>query len=115
MGTSLTHTKLPQPLLVDLHSNQKFLSHYIHRNGTNWWEYKNKDLLYTTSTSSGDDTENLPGGGMAPGLHIVLPIDENLYIVEGGSGCTQNIPMGDVITSMVQVDDVHGKNSLDLV
>jgi len=36
-------------------------------------------------------------------------------IVEGGSGCTQNIEIGEKIDSMVQADDVHGTNKLDLV
>jgi hypothetical protein len=54
-------------------------------------------------------------GGSAHGLHIVLPIGSNLVIMEAGSGCSQSIAVGDDILTMVQADDVHGTNSLDLV
>ena len=94
------HQKLAQPLLVDLHSDQKFLTDYLRRNGTQW------NPQPRTKGSS---------FGTAPGLHIVQPFGEDLYIIEGGSGCTHMISVGDEVEAMVQVDDVHGKNRLDLV
>lgn len=93
------HHKLSQPLLVDLHLDQSFLNDYLRRNGTEWAP---RNGLVSTP-------------GSASGLHIVYPQDQYLHVIEAGSGCSQVIPMGDTISSMVQVDDVHGTNRLDLI
>lgn len=97
------HEKLPQPLLVDLHSDQSHLEAYIRRNGTQW------------KRRPASPTRKSPHGGRAPGLHIVQPSGEYLYVIEAGSGCSQRVSIGDTVSSMVQVDDVHGTNRLDLV
>ncbi|CAB9500428.1 expressed unknown protein [Seminavis robusta] len=94
------HEQLPGLLLVDLHGDQSHVKDYIRRNGTKW-EKSNRKAS--------------PGGGTAAGLHLVFPVGETLYIIEGGSGCTQTFGVGEEMVSMVQVDDVHGTNSLDLV
>ena len=95
-------TNIPAPLLVDLHADQDFLLSYIRRNGT----------AYQKPSRSGSDENH---GGRAGGLHIVQPLGTELFVVEGGSGCTQQISIGDKVSSMVQVDDVHGTGRLDLV
>lgn len=94
-------TKIPAPLLVDLHSDQDFLLRYIRRNGT----------AFQKSRTDNGETH----GGRAGGLHIVQPVGTELYIIEGGSGCTQQISIGDKVPAMVQVEDVHGTGKLDLV
>jgi hypothetical protein len=95
--------KLPPPLLIDLHADQGHWKSYLYRNGTKLSQPEKKQL------------ENPPHGGSAPGLHVVQPVGSNLYIVEGGSGCTQIISIGEEIAAMVQADDVHGTNNIDLV
>lgn len=105
MGDALLHMKLAQPLLVDLHADQSHWNSYLYRNGTAW--------QHPTKKKKG--TEAPPHGGGAPGLHIVQPIGSNLYIVEAGSGCVQMVAIGEEVAAMVQVDDVHGTNNLDLV
>jgi hypothetical protein len=94
---------IPQPLLVDLHSDQDFLLSYIRRNGTAYQK--------PSPSKSGD----IPHGGRAGGLHIVQPFNKDLYIIEGGSGCTQKVSIGDRMSSTVQVEDVHGTGRLDLL
>ncbi len=103
VGEDYIHAKLPPPLLVDMHEDQDFVLDYLRRNGTKWTKPQSKP--------SGE----IPHGGSARGLHIVQPIDTYLVIVEAGSGCTQSIEIGEKINSMVQADDVHGTNKLDLV
>lgn len=95
--------KLPQALLIDLHADQGHWKEYLARNGTAW-----------ARPTPNRDT-NPPHGGRASGLHVVQPIGSNLYIIEGGSGCTQMISIGEEIVAMVQADDVHGTNNIDLV
>ena len=102
-GEYIVHQKLPAPLLVDLHVDMRFLNDYLRRNGTSWKK--------PTRFSS----EAPPHGGYASGLHIVQPMDTRLHIIEAGSGCIQTITIGEEIVSMVQADDVHGTNNLDLV
>jgi hypothetical protein len=97
------HEKLPMPLLVDLHADQTFVNDYLRRNGTKW----TKPARLVTDTP--------PHGGKAVGLHIVQPVDTTLHVIEAGSGCIQSISIGEEIVSMVQADDVHGTNNLDLV
>lgn len=94
------HKQLAQPLLVDLHSDQSFLLDYIRRKGAPWQPRRRS----TSSTF-----------GSAPGLHIVQPLGEDVYVVEAGSGCSHKIAVGAPVSAMVQVDDVHGKDLMDLV
>ncbi|GAX27828.1 hypothetical protein FisN_13Hh065 [Fistulifera solaris] len=96
------HRKIAQPLLLDLHGDQSHIEKYIRRNGGQW-RPKTKNWSHA------------PSGGSAPGLHIVQPFRDQLYIIEGGSGCTQSVAIGDQVTAMVQADDVHGTGRLDLV
>jgi len=105
MGDALLHQTLPQPLLVDLHADQSHWKAYLYRNGTTWQHPKkeNKKEMGT------------PHGGSASGLHIVQPVGSNLFIVEAGSGCIQSVAIGEEVVAMVQADDVHGTNNLDLV
>ena len=102
-GEYIVHQKLPTPLLVDLHADQQFLNDYLRRNGTKW----TKPARFPSDTP--------PHGGSSVGLHIVQPMDTRLHIIEAGSGCIQTITIGEEIVSMVQADDVHGTNNLDLV
>ncbi|CAJ1936648.1 unnamed protein product [Cylindrotheca closterium] len=95
--------RMPAPLLVDLHGDQSFLNDYIRRNGAKW-----------VRPFRGVPSANLHGGS-ANGLHMVLPIDGNVVIMEAGSGCSQSVAIGEDVLAMVQADDVHGKGSLDLV
>eukprot|EP00980_Cylindrotheca_fusiformis_P024947 scaffold12769_cov141-Cylindrotheca_fusiformis.AAC.7 len=103
IGEDFVVGKLPAPLLVDLHGDQSFLSDYIRRNGTKWVQPFRRPTGVPIH------------GGSAHGLHIVLPIGSRLVIMEAGSGCSQSIAIGDDILTMVQADDVHGTNNLDLV
>jgi hypothetical protein len=96
--------KLAQPLLIDLHAEQDHWKAYISRNGTAW-----------TKPVSDKQSSTPPHGGSSTGLHVVQPVGSNLYIIEAGSGCTQMISIGEEITAMVQADDVHGTNNIDLV
>mmetsp|Transcript_4506 Transcript_4506/g.11353 ORF Transcript_4506/g.11353 Transcript_4506/m.11353 type:complete len:698 (+) Transcript_4506:1017-3110(+) len=107
MGEDFVHEKLPPPLLVDLHGDQDHISAYIKRNGTKW----TRPLLQRGQTKP----EMSPHGGALGGLHVVQPVETHLVVVEGGSGCIQSIEIGEEIQSMVQADDVHGTNKLDLV
>jgi hypothetical protein len=106
VGEDFVHESLPPALLIDLHGDQDHISDYLKRNGTQWTKRK------SGSSNSG---EKPPHGGRSDGLHIVQPVDTHLVIVEGGSGCVQSIEIGEEILSMVQADDVHGTNKLDLV
>ena len=100
-GEDWVHQQLPGILLVDLHSDQSHIQDYIRRNGTIW--------------EARPRSSSLPGGGSAAGLHAVFPLGEDLFIIEAGSGCTQTFGVGEEMVAMVQVDDVHGTNNLDLV
>ena len=106
VGEDFAHVKLPPPLLVDMHEDQDHIGEYLKRNDTRWTKPETKPR---------DGDSKIPHGGTAGGLHVVQPIDTYLVIVEGGSGCTQSIEIGEKINSMVQADDVHGTNKLDLV
>ena len=105
-GQSSITQKLPQPLLIDLHADQLHWSAYLYRNGTTWNH---------PAKPADQKPDKPPNGGTAPGLHIVQPIGSNLYVVEGGSGCAQQISIGEEVSAMVQADDVHGTGNLDLV
>jgi len=114
---------LPQPLLVDLHASQDHWLERIRRNETeNTRTVREQDAAEARRINNDAAGAALPGknskvphGGMGRGLHIVQPINDFLYIIEGGTGCAQTINVGDTIPSMVQVDDVHGTGALDLI
>ena len=114
---------LPQPLLVDLHAKQDYWLERLRRNETDdirsmLEEDAAEARRINTEASNAalpDQNTNVPHGGSGRGLHIVQPIKDSLYIIEGGTGCTQTIKVGDTIPSMVQVDDVHGTGALDLI
>ena len=97
-----------QPLLVDLHSNQEYISDYIRRNSTHF----SRTARRVTKKSN---EPSIPQGGAVGGLHIVQPIGKELFIIEGGSGCLQKVNIGDEVSTMVQVDDIHATNGLDLL
>lgn len=107
VGEDFIVAKFPPPLLVDLHGNQDHIADYIRRKETKWISRESKQ-------NKMDETKLLQGGSAA-GLHVVQPIGTYLLIVEGGSGCTQSIEIGEQIDAAIQVDDVHGTNKLDLV
>jgi len=48
------------------------------------------------------------------GLHIIQPIHSKLYVIEGKSGCSQSIPIGEVISS-IRVHPSPTTSNLDLV
>jgi hypothetical protein len=98
------HLKLPQPLLVDLHADQSGWKTVLNLNTTRGEKVKR-------ASKSGKP----PHGGIAEGLHVVQPIGSELFIIEAGSGCIQDISIGDEIPAMVQADDVHGTGRIDLV
>jgi hypothetical protein len=100
-GTEGLHQKLPTPLMVDLHADQSFIEGYVQRFGKPWTPRKRQAAASI--------------GGSGPGLHIVVPAGEDLYIIEASTGCTNKLSLGEPISTMVQVDDVHGTNRLDLV
>lgn len=100
-GTQGLHQKLPKPLLVDLHADQSFVEDYLKRVGKSWAPRKRR------ATPS--------YGGKGPGLHVVMPAGEDLFVIESSTGCTHKLSLGEQISTMVQVDDVHGTNKLDLV
>jgi hypothetical protein len=101
------HHKLAQPLLVNLHTDLSFLNGYLRRNGT----------LYQRKLSKASALSSVSAlqGGNGPGLHIVQPHGEHLFILEGSTGCTQKISIGTEVSAMVQVDDVHATDYLDLI
>lgn len=115
---------LPQPLLVDLHESQEYWLDRIRRNTTvdvkvgkerDAAEARRINEEATNAAFPAGKNWKVPHGGMGRGLHIVQPIQSFLYIIEGGTGCIQTVNIGDVVPSMVQVDDVHGTGSLDLI
>ena len=73
------HQKLAQPLLVDLHSDQSFVTDYLRRNGTSW-----EPVGRSTPSAGGR-----PHGGSGAGLHLVIPVGDEVFIIEGATGCTQ--------------------------
>jgi hypothetical protein len=99
------HQKLPQPLLVDLHADQSEWSTYFNRSAA----------VPSRSKAKTSVSPKSPHGGSAKGLHVVQPIGSDLFIAEAGSGCIQTIDIGDEVFAMVQADDVHGTDRLDLV
>ena len=74
-----------------------------------------------TSTFMVDATANpkphTPGyGGDARGLHILIPApDGNIYIVEGGSGCTQKLTVGAPLNPLLLADELTGDGRFSIV
>jgi len=93
---------IPSPLLVDLHTNQLPWLDRIRMN---------QRLTSNLLKGKGITMDQWRGNG----VHIIQPFQSNLHIIEGISGCIQVIHIGDGITSMVQVDDVSGTGTLDLI
>lgn len=104
-GEEFVVQKLAAPLLVDLHADQDWLQSYIQRGGP----------AFTPPVSSQRKDDAPPHGGSRNGIHIVFPVESNIVVMEGGSGCAQTISVGDEVLAMVQADDVHGTGGLDLV
>jgi len=98
------HERLPQPLLVDLHADQSHVESYFRRQQQRTWKPPPKKSM-----------KRPPVGGSSIGLHVVQPFGKMLYIIEAGSGCTQQISMGDSVVAMVQADDIHGTGQVDLL
>lgn len=98
------HQKVAQPLLVDLHADQSFLSDYLRRNGTSW-----------NPVGRRSGPLGRPHGGSGAGLHIVVPAGDEIFVIEGDSGCTHKVSIGEPVSAMVQADDVHGTGKMDLV
>eukprot|EP00978_Attheya_sp_CCMP212_P012250 scaffold30465_cov51-Attheya_sp.AAC.2 len=104
-------SKIPQPLLVDLHSDQSSWISALQGSTT-----KLSPKLDIISTMNERAKSGVTGhGGTAKGLHIVQPLGSNVYTIEAGSGCIQTVNVGSDVAAMVQVDDVHGNGSLDLI
>jgi len=111
---------LPEPLLVDLHEYQGSWADKIHpfrkKTSTNHPQSKiRSELDFAPFRKLKNNKKKVPHGGVGKGLHIVQPLETKLFIIEGSTGCTQTMDMGDEISVMVQVDDVHGNGNLDLV
>lgn len=105
---------LPEPLLVDLHEYQGYWADKMHP-FRNEGSTISSELDYPPFRKYPRKIKKIPHGGVGKGLHIVQPAQTKLFIIEGSTGCTQTMNMGDEISSMVQVDDVHGNGNLDLV
>jgi hypothetical protein len=55
-------------------------------------------------------------GSRGPGLHIIFPsFDGHVYIVDGRSGCTNKLDIGEHSYGAVLVDDILGRGKLDLL
>mmetsp|Transcript_36612 Transcript_36612/g.46648 ORF Transcript_36612/g.46648 Transcript_36612/m.46648 type:complete len:884 (-) Transcript_36612:93-2744(-) len=55
-------------------------------------------------------------GGAGGGLHLVLPsFDGHVYVIEGATGCTNSIDIGEHIATKVLAEDVAGDGLLDLL
>ena len=85
----------PEILLVDLHESQQ---HWLH-----------KDIDERSRPKSA------PHGGYGKGLHIVIPADKYLYFIEGSTGCTNRINIGESVRSMVLAGDISVNGNLSLL
>ena len=54
-------------------------------------------------------------GGVGNGLHLVLPMNGDVFAIEGSTGCTSNFHVGAQMYSMVLAGDVAGTGKLSLV
>ena len=110
---------LPRYLTLSDHTGQGVIDSDVQEDydevGDGFW----KSVLNLNGTKGSESkskgTKDPPHGGIAKGLHVVQPIGSDVFIIEAGSGCIQTIAIGDEVMAMVQADDVHGTNRLDLV
>jgi hypothetical protein len=50
------------------------------------------------------------------GLHLIFPsFDGHLYLVDGSTGCTNKVDVGEHVHGQVLVDDILGRGKLDLL
>lgn len=128
---------MPQPLLIDLHEDQRHWLEQIH--GLSHEEKETIKSINKNAAKPYDSSSPRSHGGNGRGLHIgkrllhlpffrdavllltmcfitaVQPLGQNLHIIEGATSCTEIIDVGDNIPSMIMADDVHGTGGLDLV
>jgi hypothetical protein len=107
-----TTSRIPQPLLVDLHGDQHHWMDSLHGLSA---ESVDRIREKNIEASRFDLPKPRPHGGSGRGLHVVQPLGSTLHIIEGSTSCVNSIDVGDTIPSMVQADDVHGTGGLDLV
>ena len=113
---STTSSPMPQPLLIDLHEDQRHWLNQIH--GLSTEDIDTIRQINRRAAAKPDFTASSqprPHGGAGRGIHVVQPLGSSLYIIEGSTACSQTVNVGDTIPSMVQADDVHGTGGLDLV
>jgi hypothetical protein len=111
-----TSSPMPQPLLIDLHEDQRHWLNQIHGLSTD--DIDTIRQINRRAAAKSDFTTSSqprPHGGAGRGVHVVQPLGSTLYIIEGSTACSQTVDVGDTIPSMVQADDVHGTGGLDLV
>lgn len=115
VGSNGSQMSMPQPLLVDLHEDQRHWLDQLH--GLSDLDVTTIREINSDASKQQDtnDSNPRPHGGSGRGLHIVQPIGSTLHIIEGATSCEQTIDVGDTIPAMVQADDVHGTGGLDLV
>ncbi len=107
---------MPQPLLIDLHEDQRHWLDQMHG-----LSEENIEVIRAINTEAvrqyvvNESSKPRPHGGSGRGLHVVQPFGSSLHIIEGSTSCEQTIDLGKAIPSMVQADDVHGTGGLDLV
>ena len=107
---------MPQPLLIDLHEDQRHWLDQMHG-----LSEENIEVIRAINTEAvrqyvvNESSKPRPHGGSGRGLHVVQPLGSSLHIIEGSTSCEQTIDVGEAIPSMVQADDVHGTGGLDLV
>lgn len=105
---------LPQPLLIDLHEDQRHWLEQIH--GLSREEKEAIKTINKNAAMPYDSSSPRLHGGNGRGLHVVQPLGQNLHIIEGATSCTESIDLGESsIPAMVMADDVHGTGGLDLV
>ncbi|KAL3779886.1 hypothetical protein HJC23_001476 [Cyclotella cryptica] len=104
---------MPQPLLIDLHEDQRHWLDQIH--GLSDEDKEAIKSINRNAARQEDGSTPRAHGGNGRGLHIVQPLGQDLHIIEGATSCSQVIDVGDNLPSMVMADDVHGTGGLDLV
>ncbi|KAL7546243.1 hypothetical protein ACHAWF_009577 [Thalassiosira exigua] len=116
-GLNVSHTApMPQPLLIDLHEDQRHWLNQIH--GLSDEDIQTIRAINAEASKRNfvnDPNKPRPHGGSGRGLHVVQPLGSTLHIIEGSTSCEQTVDVGDSIPAMVQADDVHGTGGLDLV
>lgn len=110
-----TSSPMPQPLLIDLHEDQRHWLNQIHGIYEDIDTIRQINRLAAANTIVSELSQPRPHGGAGRGVHIVQPLGSTLFIVEGSTACSQVVDVGDTVPAMVQADDVHGTGGLDLV